>query len=90
MSQLARGGTGAAIPAADNFYPVSAAQPPAHPLSNALPGDSPPFRPDQKEYLQGFFAALSTTGHLGALSPVATAGAAVPPVVIKARSRRRA
>lgn len=45
---------------------VSAAQPPAFSPPVALPGDSAPFRPDQKEYLQGFFAALATTGHLGA------------------------
>lgn len=54
---------------------VSAAQPPVLPVPSALPGDSTPFRPDQKEYLQGFFAALATTGHLGAL---ASAGASSP------------
>jgi precorrin-3B synthase len=35
---------------------------PSAPLASA------PFRPDQKEYLQGFFAALATTGQLTALT----------------------
>ncbi len=45
-------------------HTLSAALPPP-PFSPLLP--SPPggaFRPEQKEYLQGFFAALATTGHL--------------------------
>ena len=50
---------------------MSAAQPI---LPSALPGDSSAFRSDQKEYLQGFFAALAATGHLGSSLP----GAAAP------------
>ncbi|MEY4489541.1 MAG: ferredoxin--nitrite reductase [Verrucomicrobiota bacterium] len=45
--------------------PVSAIQTPSLPNLPA-PGNSAPFRPDQKEYLQGFFAALATTGQLAA------------------------
>jgi ferredoxin-nitrite reductase len=49
-------------------------------MSIALPEPrepaSAPFRPDQKEYLQGFFAALATTGRFGGTpSP-----ASVPPL----------
>ena len=63
---------------------VSAVLPPSFPpLPSSAPGGA--FRPDQKEYLQGFFAALSTTGHLGALAvpgsaPGSGGAASVPSV----------
>jgi ferredoxin-nitrite reductase len=58
--------------------PVSAIQTPA--LSDLPPpGNSAPFRPDQKEYLQGFFAALAATGHLGAASAGAAPASASSP-----------
>ncbi|MCU0792411.1 MAG: NirA family protein [Opitutaceae bacterium] len=51
-------------------------------MSLALPETpapaSTPFRPDQKEYLQGFFAALATTGHLGNKSVGPDLGQAAP------------
>jgi ferredoxin-nitrite reductase len=60
---------------------VSAAQPTSS-TTPVLPGDAA-FRPEQKEYLQGFFAALSATGHLaaaanGAFNASAPAAAPAP------------
>jgi ferredoxin-nitrite reductase len=75
MHEEPPGGTAGAESRYSKYYPVSAAQPPALPLPTSLPGDSAPFRPDQKEYLQGFFAALATTGHLGALATPGSASA---------------
>jgi len=85
MGRVARRGTAAADSPA-TILSVSAAQPPALPLPSALPGDSVPFRPDQKEYLQGFFAALATTGRLGAPGSPAGAAASASPAASVAAS----
>ena len=54
---------------------MSVARPPVLPEPSAPTG---PFRPDQKEYLQGFFAGLSSAGVLPGSSPAPAAPPAAP------------
>lgn len=58
---------------------MSAVLPPAPVPSTARPGDAAAFRPEQKEYLEGFFAALAATGVIGGntAAPAAPVGPAL-------------
>lgn len=62
---------------------MSATFPPAAPSSSSLTPEGGAFRPDQKEYLQGFFAALSAAGAfshgLAPSAPAAPSAAAPAP-----------
>lgn len=72
----ARGTAGADSRA--TYSTVSAVLPPDLASAAARPGDSASFRPEQKEYLEGFFSALAATGVLGGNAVAAPAAPAGP------------